>query len=100
MATRGRSVLASFRGEANLRRALRELEALGVPAKGIVRMSDRPERERLGGRASPCAAKLARKGRDGLTFLLVPVVGDEKDVSLAMLRHSDGPVEVTDRFED
>jgi hypothetical protein len=100
MATLGRGVLARFRGEASLRAALRELEALGVPMRDVVRMTGRPPAVGSGWRKRPPGGPPAAE--PGVTYLLIPVSDEAagKEVSLAMLRHSDGPVEVRDYEED
>jgi hypothetical protein len=95
MASLGRSVIACFRDEGSLRRALRELEALGISQRDAVRMTGRP-------RAGVSVRRTRLSAGPDVRFLLIPVSGEgaAKGVSLAMLRHSDGPVEVRDRNED
>jgi len=101
-----RRIVAAICDGANLSGALQALEMLGVPSTEVVRVEGVAalrrlrgrDRDRVDGAAALRAAVHERALRGGGTLLLVPV-GDEvaeKRVSLVLLRHSEGPVEVRD----
>jgi len=99
-----RRIVTAVCGGAGLGQALRALEALGVPAIEVVQVAGPAALLRLGalaaaaGFGAPGRTQQERALRGGGTLLLVPVGDDgaEKRVSLALLRHSEGPVEVRD----
>lgn len=102
LATR-RRIVAAFCGPASLRSALDELSALGVGPAGMVQAVGAEALQRLArpaARPSQAARRLERALLGGATLLLIPVDDDDagKRISLALLRHSDGPVEVQDDF--
>ena len=101
MPMRARRIVAAFRGDASLRRALRELAALGVKPSEVVQVTDILAARRQGlllKRQPPSAhdERLEDALSRGATLLLIPAheAEAEKRISLALLRYSEGPVQV------
>lgn len=106
MSIRCRHIFAAFRSAAGLRKAMRELEAIGIPpacvtrAKGAAAM--RHVRALSGAEESADGASaLTRALTEGATLVAVRACDNraEKRISMTLLRHSDGPVQLLDEAE-
>lgn len=103
MPTRRRHIFAAFHSASGLRKALQELDALGVPPACVTRAKGTEAMRHVravagAGEAAASAGALKRALNEGATLVSVRACDDhaEKRISLALLRHSDGPVQLQD----